>query len=232
VEELRRLRVDAPPILSEVGYYKLDLIRAEYRERSSRDQVEDDVVLLAPSWGEANLLEANGVDLVRSLRKSGFRVIVRPHPQFFHSLYPQGTAVIVSLQGEFGDDDGVEFELNINSQDSFYRSALMISDWSGAAYEYALGTFRPVLFVDTPQKIFNPAWQDVGLPPFEKTMRTEVGVLVGGSDVARAGTVAEKLIGGGLIDEDDLRSLAKSIVFNLDASAEAGAAAVVGSLAT
>ena len=32
----------------------------------------------------------------------------------------------------------------------------MISDFSGAAYEYALGTARPVLLVDVRRKTMNP----------------------------------------------------------------------------
>ena len=68
-------------------------------------------------------------------------------------------------------------EEDMGSQDSFHRAHVMVSDWSGAAYEYALGTLWPVLFVDTPQKIFNLEWGRVGLDSFEKQMRFEVGAV-------------------------------------------------------
>jgi hypothetical protein len=225
VEELKRLRADSPE-LTEVGYYKLDLIRTEHEEWLREDKVEEDVILLAPSWGRENLLEAHGSEIIASLLGEGFRVIVRPHPQFFHSLYPEGAEVVEGLQREFGHHDSVEFELNINTQDSFHRSGLMISDWSGAAYEYALGTLRPVLFVDTPQKIFNPDWVTVGLPGFEREMRERVGAVVSTSDVGRAGGVASSSIGGGLISRSDLDALAKVAMFNFGESASAGARAI------
>lgn len=228
VEELSRLRGDPLPELSEVGYYKLDLIRCEHEKWVADGRVDDDVVLLAPSWGRENLLEVHGSEIVSSLLGADFRVIVRPHPQFFHSLYPEGAGVIEALQAEFGTNESVQFELNIDSQDSFHRSALMISDWSGAAYEYALGTLRPVLFIDTPQKIFNPSWDEIGLPSFEESMREEVGIILRGDSIAEAGDRAgEMLASSG--ETARLSSLAQNLVFNPGASATVGAAHIARS---
>jgi len=230
VDELRRLRSDSLPELSEVGYYKLDLIRREHETWLSTGAVEEDLVLLAPSWGRDNLLEAHGIEIVASLLSSGLRVIVRPHPQFFHSLYPEGARVISRLQDEFGALDSVEFELGIDSQRSFHRSAVMISDWSGAAYEYALGTLRQVLFVDTPQKIFNPNWAQVGLSSFEDVMRGEVGHVLATSRVRDVGTLASDLIQSGVDRRSQLKQLADRSVFNPGESAEVGAAVIAGAL--
>jgi hypothetical protein len=226
VEELSRLRSGTLPELSEVGYPKLDQIRAEHEEWLSGGRVENDVVLLAPSWGQENLLEAHGTEIIASLLGEGLRVIVRPHPQFFHSLYPEGAGVIENLQREFGRQDSVEFELNINTQDSFHRSALMISDWSGAAYEYALGTLRPVLFVDTPQKIFNPDWEKVGLPSFERAMREKVGTVIDRIDTAQVGPLAIRTVAGDLEADSELARVAGTTVFNPGVSATAGAEAL------
>lgn len=230
VEELRQLRRDSMPVLSEVGYYKLDLIREEHWGWLERGAVEEDLVLLAPSWGRGNLLEAHGTEIIASLVASGLRVIVRPHPQFFHSLYPEGAAVIAQLQESFGADDSVEFELSIETQDSFHRSALMISDWSGAAYEYAMGTHREALFIDTPQKIFNPDWEQVGLASFEAVMREEVGEVLAADAVASTGEVASEMIRRSHDSRPKLSELADRLVFNLDESATVGARAIADAL--
>jgi hypothetical protein len=230
VEELRRLRRDSIPELSEVGYYKLDLIRDEHEPFVKGRTVENDLVLLAPSWGRENLLEAHGAEIIESLLSSGLRVIVRPHPQFFHSLYPKGQEVMHLLQTQFEGASDVEFELSIDSQDSFHRSALMISDWSGAAYEYSLGTLRPVLFIDTPQKIFNDGWMKVGLPSFEDSMRAEVGELVLRSEVGSIGGRARRMLEVSGEAFSHLEALLGRVVFNPGSSADAGAAAIVESM--
>ena len=223
VEELTRSRAPAVPSLPEVGYHKLDLIRKEHRRWRAAGAVEKDTVLLAPSWGRQNLLEAHGVEIVEALLAEGFRVIVRPHPQFFHSLYPKGAEVVESLRRRFKRNNAVEFELSIDTQDSFHRSSLMISDWSGAAYEYALGTLRPVLFVDTPQKIFNPEWTTLGLPSFEESMRSVVGRIIPGPQVAQIGVISAEMIGLSESRRAEFEVIARSIVFNLGDAATVGA---------
>jgi hypothetical protein len=229
VAELQLLRGDSKPDLSEVGYYKLDLIRGEWRQLA-QGLIEEDLVVVAPSWGKQNLLEAVGAEVVTSLVDAGLRVIVRPHPQFFHSLYPQGREVMDNLIREFEGVPSVEFELTIDNQESFLRSALMVSDWSGAAFEYALGTGRPVLFLDVPQKNFNETWEQTGLPSFERVMRPQVGEILGVEEAHEAGVVAKQLAAASDEVTASLDTLAHRTVFNLGASASAGALAIANAL--
>jgi YidC/Oxa1 family membrane protein insertase len=207
--------------LHEVGYHKLDRIADEYRQYVR--SVEAGSIVIAPSWAPANLLEAHGSAIVERLRSDGFEVVVRPHPQFFHSLYPRGREVMDELTARFGRDPGVRFEMSISNQVSFYRSDLMISDWSGAAFEYALGTLRPVLFVATPQKLSNSEWSRYGLPAFESDMRARVGRILDPSEISTIGSVARAMIQ----DRDSLarglEEARESLVFNFGRSAEVGA---------
>ena len=55
---------------------------------------------------------------------------------------------------------------------------MMVSDWSGAATEYAFALEKPVIFVNTDQKIRNPDWRRIGLPGFEDVIRHEIGHVV------------------------------------------------------
>jgi hypothetical protein len=222
---LRAQRGRPPAQLHEVGYHKLDRIAAEYlgHERSPSGVKS---ILLAPSWAPQNLLEAHGEELVGTLVSHGFEVVVRPHPQFFHSLYPAGREVVDQLMSRFGDDPRVRFELSITDQDSFYSCDLMISDWSGAAFEYALGTLRPALFIDTPQKIFNDEWHAVGLPVFEADMRSEVGTLLARDRIASAGSVVESMIHDETAMAERLTKLRTDLIFNPGTSAKAGASLI------
>ena len=229
VRELSALRSSDPAIFSKTGYYKLDLIREEFEAFTKSSTPSNDLVLVAPSWGPGNILESVGSEVISSLMRAGLRVIVRPHPQFFHSLYPKGRAVIESLIDEFERESGVEFELTIDSQNSFLSSGLMISDWSGAAFEFALGTRRPALFVDTPQKIFNQDWQSLGISSFERSTREVVGEIVSIDDVTGIGERARKMLAVDSI-ASRLDELAHQLVFNLGQSSSAGASAIAEAL--
>ena len=57
------------------------------------------------------------------------------------------------------------FEQNVAGHDSLLASDVMISDWSGAALEYAFGLEKPVLFIDMPKKINNPEHDRIDCPP-------------------------------------------------------------------
>jgi hypothetical protein len=63
-----------------------------------------------------------------------------------------------------------------------------VSDWSGAALEYAFGTERPVLFVDLPRKVYNPEYEKLGIQPLEVRIRDHIGARMAPEQVARAGS--------------------------------------------
>lgn len=208
--------------LAEVGYYKLDRIAEGFRMYVPAHP-NDTTVLVAPSWGEHNLLATCGLELVESLAAQGFRTVVRPHPAFFESIYPEGKAVVERLRRDLAHWENVVFETSITSESSFYEAAVMVSDWSGAAFEYAFGTERPVLFVDVPPKAFNPNWQSLGIVPFEERMRAEVGRVVSTDAVSTAGDVAANLIHEAAAFAEQVRATRDREVYNFGRAAVAGA---------
>lgn len=132
------------------------------------------------------------------------------------------------LLDRFSGIEDVTFELSIDTEDSFHRSDIMLSDWSGAAYEYALGTLRPVLFIDTPQKLFNESWHELGRPAFEDFMRDEVGTVVPADEVSGVGRMAEDLVSSQARFTEALSKLRREVVFNPGRAGEAGAALIAG----
>lgn len=209
--------------LREVGYPKLDGIAAAYRTYE-KVHPDETTVLIAPSWGTHNVLAADGAGLVGALADSGYRVVVRPHPAFFESIYPDGAKIISDLERQFGDRPNVVFETSIASENSFMEADLMISDWSGAALEYALGTERPVLAIDLPPKVNNPEWEHLGMVPFEDRMRAEIGRVIPPGDAAAAVAAVGELIANAADYQVRLAELRSETVYNPGTSAAAGAA--------
>ncbi|MBI3928070.1 MAG: hypothetical protein HY319_21180 [Armatimonadetes bacterium] len=210
------------PVLHRVGYAKLDRLHQAFRSRNPREH-EPRTVLLAPSWQRQNLLEAGGIDAAASLLDAGFRVVVRPHPCFFQPLYPEGLPIVRALEEAYSSHPRFTLERSFLSNESFYEADCMVSDWSGAAYEYAFATERPVLFVDGPRKISNPDWESLGLPAFEETYRARVGKVVPSDELPRLAGAVESLLSEGEGFRQRLIETRNEAVFNFGQAARVGA---------
>ena len=53
----------------------------------------------------------------------------------------------------------------------------MISDWSGAALEFAFALKKPIIFCDTQKKVNNPKYSELKIEPIEVALRQELGVI-------------------------------------------------------
>ncbi len=174
VDEIRRREeLEGLPAkeLVEHGYGRLDTILGQARPHAPSDPP---VVLVAPSWGPTCIFETCGVPLTRVLLDAGFAVIARPHPM----TAKRTPEALAALRTEFGSHPRFTFDDGVASADSLHRSDLMVSDWSGAALEYAFGLERPVLFVDVDRKVNNPDYEALGIEPFEASVRAQVGRVV------------------------------------------------------
>jgi CDP-glycerol glycerophosphotransferase (TagB/SpsB family) len=208
--------------LREVGYPKLDRISARYGSYEKQHPGET-TILIAPSWGPENVLATGGGGLIAALADAGYRVVVRPHPAFFESLYPEGKKIVANLASRFADNTKVIFENSITSENSFMEADLMVSDWSGAAFEYSMGTERPVLFIDVPPKANNPNWLDFGTVPFEDRMRAEVGTIVAPDDPTAATGAVQDLLADPFGYRDRLADIRETTIYNFGKAARAGA---------
>ncbi len=202
--------------LIEHGYGRLDTIierRAELTD-AQRAPNEQPLVVVAPSWGPHCLFESCGEAVIEALLATGAAVIARPHPM----TRKHTGASIDKLVERFAGDPNFSLEENVASQDSLQRADLMVSDWSGAALEFAFGTERPVLFIDVPRKINNPGYEELGIEPFEATVREQIGKVVAPGDAEQiAGAVAE-LVGDRDGWIDSIRAAREANIYNVGRS--------------
>lgn len=159
--------------LVEHGSVKLDSLLAEIERVPPNPQRDGPLeVLVAPTWGESSLIERPiGREVISTLLGAGFRTVLRLHPMTTRRM-PE---LLRDLQRTFGTDRRFSLESDMSAVESWLRSDLMVSDWSGAATEYAFATRKPVVFVDTPQKMSNPEAHRIGLEAFERTVRLQIG---------------------------------------------------------
>ena len=111
--------------------------------------------------------------VIRPLLGKGYKVIVRPHPEYTKRYRARWE----SLQQRFSSysSDELYFEQDFSTSDSIYDSDVLITDWSSIACEFSFATLKPSVFVDTPMKVWNPDWRDLGIEPTDISLRNRIG---------------------------------------------------------
>ncbi|MFO1149362.1 MAG: CDP-glycerol glycerophosphotransferase family protein [Alsobacter sp.] len=155
-----------------VGYGKMDLLSEAFAATSPA--LQNRSVLIAPSWGETNLLRLMGPDLIRRLLDQDLTVVLRPHPSFFLKDEPELADTIVAAAG----DPRFTLETSTHIEGTAMLTArVMVTDYSGAAFEFSALHNRPTVFVDLPKKVLNPYWEQVPSAPVEVALRRPLGTL-------------------------------------------------------
>jgi hypothetical protein len=224
VDELRReevLKNLKPRRLLEHGSVKLDTVVAQYSGSKAPDANETPFILLAPSWGECSFAEDGALvrAMIQQVLAQGWICSLRFHPMTLRH-HPK---LIESLQLEFGAQKNFFLETDLNNNESFRRAHLMVSDWSGAATEFSFALGKPVLFIDTPQKINNPDWQAFDRPALERIIRTEIGSVIEPGQISDFANSIQKLLGSGTDFRRVTEEARSRWIFNVGRAAEAGA---------
>jgi hypothetical protein len=117
----------------------------EYCENIKQIQPEKDhpfTVLVSPSWGASALLRRYGEELLDPLAKTGWRIIVRPHPQSKKSE----SSILEKLAERYKDAANLEWDFQRENIFSLCKADIMISDFSGIIFDYMFLRDKPVLY--------------------------------------------------------------------------------------
>jgi len=177
----------------EAGYPLLDKIHSDYQAYTAATANKTSqyaLALIAPSWAPGNIMLSCLEPIVKSLKASGFRVVIRPHPEFIKRCPRE----LSQLKNNFNFTNDVEFEIYPRKENSLFEADVLITDWSGIALEYAFGTERPVLFIDTARKVLNPEYEKVCMEPIEVKLRSEIGYRLPPDMATQAGECARQLM--------------------------------------
>ncbi len=213
----------SPKNVVEHGYGRLDSIieSAKSRPQSPKDQNRPIHVLIAPSWGKYGLIETIGSEVVSRLMENQFKVTLRPHPQTLKFAMDK----VRAIAEKYRNDPLFALEMNVASQESLHQSDVMISDWSGAALDYAFGLKKPVLFIDVPRKVNNKNYQEIEIEPFEVFIRNEIGSVLHPDLIVNIAFEISSLLKAR--EGINHRDLVGRYIFNVGRSATAGACELV-----
>ena len=178
----------------ESGYPLLDILLMTSAVKSQ--ETSSHRIMVAPSY-QTDCIPDSCLDaLIDAITSAnpGCMVVFRPHPQYVRRF----PAKMQAISERYKDRADVVIEDDFSKPSTMDRSDVLVTDWSGIAYEYAFKTKRPVVFINTPMKVINPEWKKIGLEPTDITFRDEVGVSVPLDDIPKAGrAVADMLANPG-----------------------------------
>jgi len=171
VRKLEELRNLPQKDLKVVGLTYFD----EMKKRLSLTEIVKNkvpIVLVAPTWGKNSILNRFGDRIIDSLKETGYKIIIRPHPQ---SLLSE-KKVIDDLMKHNPD---IEWNFDTDNFDVLNRSDIMISDYSGVIFDFALVFNKPVMYAsidfdDSPYDahwLNEPIWTFSVLPEIGKELR-------------------------------------------------------------
>ena len=158
IEKLRNIP-ERETCLTGITY--LDTMKARYEaegKTAGKDPSGQKTVLLAPTWGQTAILSRFGEKLINALINTGYNIIIRPHPQSFESE----KELMDDLQTRFPNSDRLEWNRDNDNFEVLKRSDIMITDFSGVMFDYALIFDRPFIYTDIEfdKAPYDAAWLD------------------------------------------------------------------------
>lgn len=186
-------------------------------------------ILIAPSWQKDNILSSCIEEILENLQGHGYKIIVRPHPQFVRHEEER----LAYLREKFHMDarEDMELQTDFSSNSTVYRADVVITDWSSIAFEYSFATLKPSLFINTPMKVMNEDYEELGITPIDIELRNKIGRSVDTDQLATLPQVVEELWNNNAFSRKSLEMIRNEYIYHIGHSGEIGAAYIMDRLA-
>ena len=214
-----------PKNLIRYGYSHLDNLLEKYSKRILLPKNNENKlhILLAPSWSDDGLFENISEKVIDILLREGYKVTFRPHPM----TQKKSKKKIDRMTEKFSKNESFLLEQNISNFDSFLFSDIMITDWSGAALEFAFAFEKQVLFIDVPKKINNPEYEKIPQVPIEVSIREKIGKIILPTDLELIPNEIKMLYGQTKELRDKITKIRNELIFNVGESKKDGAEEII-----
>lgn len=203
----------------------IDNMIVAYNQREKTEN-EKKTILIAPSWQDGNLLDLCIEPILEQILKKDYHVILRPHPQYVRHFEEK----LLALKDRYKGYDNFELQLDFSSNDTVFNADVLMTDWSGIGYEYSFTTLKPTLFINTPMKVMNPDYEEIGVVPFDIEIRDQVGISVETDNLGTLGDVIDQLLEGKKYSKESMAEVRDKYLYNVSKSGPIGADYLIGKL--
>ena len=149
IQKLEEIRNTQKKEFVTVGYPPLDQMKIRLdqiqKSESENKNSSQKTVLVAPSWGKSAILSKYGEKFLQALKQTGYKIVVRPHPQSFTAEKD----LIENLMKKFPNSADFEWNTDNDNFDCMNNASILISDFSGILFEFTLLFDKPIIYADT-----------------------------------------------------------------------------------
>jgi len=205
----------------EWGSSVIDNMIAAFEKIDIGQAGEEKKILIAPSWQKDNILYSCIEEILEGLDGHGYHIIIRPHPQFVR--HEEGRIARLQEKCHEGKEGKLELQTDFSSNRTVYEADLVITDWSSIAFEYAFATCKPVLFINTPMKIMNEDYEELGITPIDIELRDKVGKSLDLNQIGSIAAVVEELLNSSEFSKEALQKIRDTYIYHIGESGKIGA---------
>ena len=188
---------------------------------SHMNQSESDEI-----YAEKIKFQNNIEEILDNLTGHGYHITVRPHPQYVRHFEEK----LKLLAKKYEDKKDIELQLDFSSNKTVFDADVLITDWSGIAYEYSFTTLKPTLFINTPMKIMNPDYKEIDIVPFDIEARDQVGISVDTDKLSSLNDSVQRLLTEEIYSKESLAEIRSKYLYNVGTSANVGAKYIIKQL--
>ncbi|HPG57488.1 MAG TPA: CDP-glycerol glycerophosphotransferase family protein [Candidatus Wallbacteria bacterium] len=211
-----------PKTLIECGYHRIEKIWLDHRGYAENETFSGGgrtTVMIAPTWSPDNILDSCIYKIIDALKtEPSLNVVIRPHPEYIKRFGEK----VAAIRKYISDANNFSLELDMLKDENLHKADVLITDWSGIYLEYALGTCRPVLFINTPCRIDNKEYRKLEIEPMELALRPLCGSVLEPENISAVKSAIGELIENRRKYGENLNKIRGEYLFNfLNSSAAA-----------
>jgi len=147
-------------------------------------------VLLAPSWGNNSIFNKYGPMVLEQLTKTGYDIIVRPHPQSM--IFDK--KMMDSIIEKYPESDKIKWDFSSDNFKSLHKADILISDFSGIIFDFTLAFDKPVIYTNVD---FNPDCYDyywLDRKPWTLEILPKLGLELNGNNLTQLKELIDKCL--------------------------------------
>jgi CDP-glycerol glycerophosphotransferase (TagB/SpsB family) len=142
-EYIKSRKIKKKAKIINTGYLKLDYVSNKLKKNSNVKFL----ILIAPTasnhYKKINL-SSHLFKMIQFLIKNNYKIIYRPHPM---DLTKKGNNLLTqNIIEKFKNFTNFTFDTSTSYLDSYLKSDVLLTDFSGTAYTYAFSKEKPVIF--------------------------------------------------------------------------------------